>query len=153
AAWRPLVRGLREPSFAFDSMSLPDGLYRIRLDVSDAPSNPGDHARVASQTSEAFLVDNTPPSVQVTARKGPKGGSTTIEVTATDATGPLARAEMSLDAARFAPLSAADGASDSRAESYAQTLEGLRPGEHLVIVRVVDLLGNVGSGKALVTTE
>ena len=152
AAWRPLVRGLREPSFAFDSMSLPDGLYRIRLDVSDAPSNPGDKARAASQTSEAFLIDNTPPSVQVTARKGAKGGAT-IEVSASDTTGPLARAEMSVDAARFAPLSAADGASDSRSESYTQTLDGLRPGEHMVIVRVVDLLGNIGSGKAIFTTE
>ena len=153
AAWRPLVRGLREPSFAFDSMSLPDGLYRIRLDVSDAPSNPGEQARTASLTSEGFLVDNTPPSVVVTARKGSKGGTATIEVAATDAAGPVARAEMSLDAARFVPLSAADGASDSRAESYTHALEGLRPGEHLVIVRVVDLLGNVASGKAVLTTE
>lgn len=151
-AWKALVRGLREPLFAFDSMSLPDGLYRIRLDVTDAPSNPGEQARTASLTSEGFLVDNTPPAVQVTTRKGPKGGAT-IEVAATDAAGLLARAELSLDAARFVPLSAADGASDSRAESYTHALEGLRPGEHLVIVRVVDLLGNVGSGKAVFTTE
>ena len=152
SSWKPLVRGLREPLFAFDSMSLPDGLYRIRLDVTDAPSNPGEQSRTASLLSEAFLVDNTPPSVQVTARKGPKGAAT-IEVTATDTTGPVARAEMSLDAARFVPLSATDGASDSRAETYSQTVDGLRPGEHLVIVRVVDLLGNVGSGKTIVTTE
>lgn len=151
-AWKPLVRGLRDTSFSFDSMSLPDGLYRIRLDVTDAPSNAGDQARTAGLTSEAFLVDNTPPAVQVTARKGAKGGAS-VEVTATDATGPLTRAEMSVDAARFVPLSAADGASDSRAETYTQALEGLRPGEHLVIVRVVDLLGNVGAGKTTVTTE
>lgn len=151
-AWKPLVRGLREPAFSFDSMSLPDGLYRIRVDATDAPSNPGAQARIASLTTEAFLVDNTAPSVQVAVRKGGKG-TATLDVNATDAFGPVARAEMSLDAARFVPLAAADGASDSRSETYGQPLEGLRPGEHTVIVRVTDLLGNVGSGKTTFTSE
>jgi hypothetical protein len=151
-AWKPLVRGLREPAFSFESMSLPDGMYRIRVDANDGPSNPGDQARTASLTTEAFLVDNTPPSVQVAVRKGAKG-TATVDVTASDTLGPVTRADLSLDAARFAPLAAADGASDSRAETYSQTLEGLRPGEHTVIVRVIDLLGNVGSGKATFTSE
>ncbi|HYV18553.1 MAG TPA: hypothetical protein VFC25_05950 [Verrucomicrobiae bacterium] len=152
SAWKPLVRGLRETSFAFESMSLPDGLYRIRVDATDSPSNPGDQARTASLTTEAFLVDNTPPLVQVSVRKGSKG-TATLEVNANDTFGPVARADVSVDAARFTPLAAADGASDSRAETYTQALEGLRPGEHTVIVRVIDLLGNVGSGKTTFTSE
>ena len=153
AVWKPLARGLREPYFAFDSMQLPDGLYRVRLDATDAPSNSGDAARTASLTGESFLVDNTPPQVQVTARKGSKGNSVTIEVSATDNIGPIARADASLDAARWILVPPADGVSDSRNETYTLPFEGLRPGEHTVIFRVTDLLGNVGAGKATFTTD
>ena len=153
SAWKPLARGLREPYFAFDSMQMPDGLYRLKLDVSDAPSNAADRARSASLVGDAFVVDNTPPSVLVTARKGAKAGSATIEVSATDGIGPIARADSSLDAGRFALIVPVDGVSDSKAETYSFSLEGLRPGEHTVIVRVTDLLGNVGAGKAVFTTE
>ena len=51
------------------------------------------------------------------------------------------------------PISPVDGVSDARSESYALPLEGLRPGEHTVIVRVTDLLGNMAAGKATFTTE
>jgi hypothetical protein len=152
-AWKPLVRGLRERYFAFDTMQIPDGLYRVRVDASDAPSNPGDRARVTSLTGQGFLVDNTPPQVQVTARRGAKPGSTSIDITATDNLGPLARAEASVDAARWQPLSPVDGLSDAKSETYALALEALRAGEHTVIVRVTDLLGNMGAGKATFTTE
>jgi sugar lactone lactonase YvrE len=151
-AWKPLARGVRDTYFAFDSTQLPDGLYRIRVEATDAPANPGAQARSATLASDPFLVDNTPPAVQVTARKGGKGAAT-IEATATDAIGPIARAEYSLDAARWVLLSPADGVSDSRAESYGVALEGLRPGEHTVIVKVTDLLGNVGAGKATFTSD
>jgi len=153
SAWKPLVRGLREPYFGFDSMQLPDGLYRVRLDASDAPANAADKVRSASLTGDTFAIDNTPPQVQVTARKGARSGAQAIEVTATDATGPISRADSSLDAGRWSLLQPADGISDSRSESYTLALEGLRAGEHTVIVRVTDLLGNVGAGKATFTIE
>lgn len=152
-AWKPLVRGLRERYFAFDTMQIPDGLYRVRVDASDAPSNPGDRARVTSLTGESFLVDNTPPVVQVTAKRGGRSGSASIDVAATDNLGPLARAEASVDAVRWQPLSPVDGLSDSKSETYLLPLDGLRAGEHTVIVRVTDLLGNMAAGKAVFTTE
>ena len=152
-AWKPLARGLRDRYFAFDAMLLPDGLYRVRLDASDAPANAGAQARVTSLTGATILVDNTPPTVQVAAKRGPRPASVTIEVSATDNIGPLARADASLDATRWSPLSPTDGLGDARTESYTLTLEGLRPGEHTVIVRVTDLLGNVAAGKATFTTE
>ncbi|HEU4402737.1 MAG TPA: hypothetical protein VFT43_11585, partial [Candidatus Polarisedimenticolia bacterium] len=153
SAWKPMARGLRDSYFAFDSAQLPDGLYRVRVEASDAPANPAAQAKSASLVSDPFLVDNTPPAVQVTARKGTKGSAFTLEVAASDNPGPIARAEYSLDAARWVPLAPTDGVSDSRAESYTVTLEGLRPGEHTVIVKVTDLLGNTGAGKATFTSD
>ncbi len=153
SAWKPLVRGLRDSYFAFDSTQLPDGLYRLRVEASDAPSNPGGQAKSAVQVSDPFLIDNTPPAVQVTIRKGSKPQAATVEASASDGQGPIARAEYSLDAARFIPLAPVDGVSDSRSESYGLSLEGLRPGEHTIIIKVTDLMGNVGAGKAIYTSE
>lgn len=147
SSWKPLGRGLREAYFAFDSMQLPDGLYRVRVEASDGPSNAADQARNAALASDPFLIDNTPPAVQVSARQGPQG-QVGIEIVASDGVGPIARAEYSLDAARWVPLAPADGVSDSRSESYSLSLGALRAGEHTVIVKVTDLLGNVGAGKA-----
>ncbi len=150
-AWKPLAKGVRETYLAFDSTMLPDGLYRVRVQASDAPSNAAGQAKEAVRDSDPLIVDNTPPSVQVAARK--TGRDVTLEVTATDTPGPVARAEYSVDAARWIPLTPTDGVSDSRSESYGVTLQGLRPGEHTVIVKVTDLLGNVGAGKATFTAD
>jgi len=151
--WKPLARDLRDTYFAFDSTQLPDGLYRLRVEASDAPSNPGGQARSDGQVSDPILIDNSPPAVQVTIRKGARPQTATIDASANDGQGPIARAEYSLDAARFIPLAPVDGVSDSRSESYNLTLDGLRPGEHTIIVKVTDLLGNVGAGKAIYTSE
>jgi hypothetical protein len=153
SSWKPLARDLRQPYFAFDSMQIPDGLYQVRVEASDAPSNASDQARTDSLSSDPFTVDNTPPSVQVTARPAGKGSAVTIEVSASDGIGPIARAELSLDARRFQRLSPSDGISDSRSESYSLKIDAPGPGEHTVIVKVTDLLGNVGAGKAIFTTK
>jgi sugar lactone lactonase YvrE len=150
-AWKPLARALREPYFAFDSMQLPDGLYRVRIEASDTPSNPGPQSRSAQRVTDPFMVDTTPPTVQVTARRS--GRDATLEVTATDTIGPLARAAWSLDAAAWVPIVPADGMADARTETYSAPLGALKPGEHTVIVRVTDLLGNTGAGKATFVVE
>ncbi len=154
-AWKPLARGLREAYFAFDSMQLPDGLYQVRVEASDDRSNPADRALSAMLDSETFTVDNTPPSVRVTARRSDKkkGSGFTVEASATDGLGPIARAEYSIDARRFMPITPGDGVSDSTSESYLIRIDSPGPGEHIVIVKVTDLLGNIGAGKAIFTAD
>ncbi|MFQ5877171.1 MAG: hypothetical protein ACE5JH_05710 [Acidobacteriota bacterium] len=152
-AWKPLSRALRGTYFAFDSMQLPDGRYWIRLEASDRPSNGAAAARAVTDVSPPFIIDNTPPSVEVSALRGERGAGVRVEAKASDAIGPIARAEYSLDAARFVPMTPVDGVSDSGSESYSVTLAGLARGEHTVIVKVTDLLGNVGAGKATFTSN
>ena len=151
STWKPLAKGLRDSYFALDSTQLPDGLYRVRVEASDALSNAAGQAKSASLAGDPFLVDNTPPSLQVVARKG--GKDAVIEVSATDSMGPIARAEYSVDATRWVSVAPSDGVSDSRAETYSISLPGLRAGEHTVIVKVTDLLGNTGAGKATFTSD
>ena len=46
--WKPLAKGIREGYFAWDSTRMPDGRYRIRVQASDAPSNPPGSASAVS---------------------------------------------------------------------------------------------------------
>jgi hypothetical protein len=66
-----------------------------------------------------------------------------------DGASPLRRCEYSLDAGGWIPVAAADGVIDSQRESFAISLENLGPGEHLLVVRVVDSAGNAGLGKVV----
>ena len=66
-----------------------------------------------------------------------------------DAASPLRRCEYSLDASGWVPLEAADGVIDSQHEKFVLSLDKLTPGEHLVVVRVVDSASNTGLAKVV----
>ena len=50
--WKLLKDKLREKYFSFDSAAFPDGEYRIRITVSDAPSNTPENALDTQQESD-----------------------------------------------------------------------------------------------------
>ena len=147
--WKPLVRGLRDTYFGWDSTLMPDGRYRIRILASDAPSNPPGQARQGEDTGQSFMVDNTPPTLESTSRK--EGGAAIVEVKATDSTSPIRSLEYSVDAARWTEVVPVDGIADSPSEQYKIPMDRLSAGEHTVLLKATDVEGNVGSGKILVS--
>src|SRR4029079_17475716 len=64
-AWRPLKRGLWDPIFVWDTTSVPDGTYSIKVTASDAPSNSPATALTGELESTSFDVDNTAPHIEV----------------------------------------------------------------------------------------
>ena len=75
-----------------------------------------------------------------------------IEVTveAVDQTSPLKRCEYSIDAGPWYPVEAMDGVTDSEREQFHITSEHIRPGEHLLVVRVYDTANNAGLAKIVI---
>ena len=75
--WKTLRRGLTDPIFVWDTTSVPDGTYFIKIAASDAPSNSPGTALVGELESVSFDIDNTPPkmSVQPAARNGARAPS------------------------------------------------------------------------------
>ena len=144
-----LLKGdLHENAFTFDSDVLADGKYYFRVLASDREVNPPATAREADLTSAPVMIDNTPPVVTV----GPvrrSGAAAEIEFEARDAASPLRRCEYSLDATGWVPLEAADGVIDSQQERFVLSLDKLTPGEHLVVIRVLDGANNAGLAKVL----
>ena len=113
---------------------LPDGEYRFRLVASDRPTGSSDGPLSAERVSEPVINDHSPPSVEVTSRRGGR-----VEVRLVDAWSPLRRLEKAVDAGEWLPLEPADGLLDGRRETVAIELPD---GASSVLLRVMDAAFN-----------
>ena len=77
------------------------------------------------------------------------GVTAEITVRATDTASALRRAEYSLDATAWIPMDSIDGVVDGREEQFRLRLDGLTPGEHIVVIRAYDASNNVGLAKVI----
>jgi WD40 repeat protein len=157
--WKLLKDKLDQKFYSWDSTSLPDGAYYLRIMASDAPSNPPATALDTARESERFVVDNTPPVIEglqatgVAMRTGaaPPVRSVIVTLTARDATSSIERAQYSVDGGDWILVAPKGGITDASEERYEFSLIELAPGEHSIAVRAYDRFENVGSAKATFT--
>lgn len=147
SAWTPLAENIEEQYFCFDSRELADGEYVLRVEASDAPSNPPDRALNGSLDTRSFLVDNSPPSVEGLAVTV-NGQSATVTFEAADGSSTIRALRLRIDAGVWRAVLPSDGIADSRRENVSVRLDNLVPGRHSITVQVEDELHNVGSGSA-----
>jgi hypothetical protein len=154
--WKLLKEKLRQHFYSFDTTTLPDGAYYLKIVADDSPSNPPGVALKTERTSERFVVDNTPPTVtnlEVALTPTPQGAtqsaSARVSFTAKDNLSAIDRAQYSLDGADWILVSPKTGISDFHEESYEFAISALKPGEHTIAVRAYDQFENVGSGKSV----
>lgn len=124
----PVRERIEGSQLGVDTTAVPDGRYRFRLAVSDAPGNPGDAATTAA-ISEWFEVDNTAPAIEIVRA----GGSWRVRMR--DAGSAIAKAEWSRDGERWEPLAPQDGVLDGPEEAFELAAAS---GRHLVVVRAFD---------------
>lgn len=153
-AWKLLKDRLDQKFYSFDTTTLPDGAYYLRIVASDSPSNPPAGALTAERESERFEVDNTPPVVEelrVGPASGKMSGGHPVSFTARDATSTIDRAQYSLDGGEWILVSPSNGISDAPTEHYDFGIPAVSPGEHTLSVRVYDQFENAGSAKTTFT--
>jgi len=146
--WQLVRSRMMENTILLDPDVFADGRYLFRLLASDAPANAAEYAKQTEMISAPVVIDNTPPLVTLTPPRRVEA-TADLEVTANDATSPLRRCEYSLDAGFWQPVEAVDGITDSQQERFHIHLEKLRPGEHLLVVRVYDSVGNAGLARSI----
>jgi hypothetical protein len=144
--WKVLKRNLPDPLFVWDTTSVPNGTYVIKVLASDAPANPPGAALVAERESDTFDVDNSPPSITV-ASVTRDGGHTTVRFTVKDADSPVQRVEYSIEADRWRPIYPKDGIADSRTEEFELVLDQ-DVGDRQIILRAFDTMNNVATTRA-----
>ena len=146
-AWKPLKRALWDPIFVWDTTSVPDGTYLVKIAASDAPSNSPGTALTGELESDNFDIDNTPPKVDVQVPAVRSGARTTIAFVVRDDQSPVQRVEYSLDASRWRLVFPKDGIPDSRREEFEVTLDESESSRS-VIIRATDAMNNVATAVA-----
>jgi len=133
---------LTDSEFTWETESVPDGYYRVRVEVSDELDNPEPLALKTDRDSEPFLVDNRAPELpelQVDSARRELVGK------AVDALGPISKLEYNVDGLEWRLLRVAGDLLDSREERFALPLSQLPKGTHVVAVRASDARGNVAT--------
>jgi outer membrane protein assembly factor BamB len=148
--WLLLKDKIEQRFYSWDTSSMPDGAYALKIAASDAPSNPPDDALTAERQSDRFEVDNTPPTVQNLRAENTAAG-VRVRFEAQDSSSVLDQAEFSLDAGAWTQLFPVGQLTDSRQESYEIVLRNLSPGEHTIAVQVSDRFDNSTTAKVTFT--
>ncbi len=156
--WKLLKDNLDQKFYSWDTTTLPDGAYYLKIIATDAPSNPPSVALKTERESERFEVDNTPPRIEgLKASWGRMQASAVradmfmIEFVAKDASSSIERAQYSLDGGEWTLVAPIGNVSDAPEERYEITLHDLTlaAGEHTIAVRAYDRFENVASAKTV----
>jgi hypothetical protein len=140
--WTVLKGGLSDDVFTWDTTTVPDGTYVIKVAASDAAANAPALALVGERESQSFEIDNTSPTVTVSPA-GTGAAAATVRFTVADAQTPIQRVEYASAGDRWRQAYPVDGLLDSREERFELTLEA--GAKSPVVVRATDALGNVAT--------
>ena len=146
--WQLVRSRMFQNTLLLDADVFADGRYYFKVVASDSPSNSAAYAKESDLVSSAVLIDNTPPLVTLS-QPLRDGATVDVDVDAKDKTSPLRLCEFSVDAGSWQPVEAADGVTDSPQERFHIHIEKLKPGEHLVVVRVYDSANNAGLARMI----
>ena len=151
--WKKIRDKLTINYYDWDTETVPDGPCRFRIVASDARSNPAARALQGDIVTEAFLIDNTPPTVAKPATKTAADRVVTVTVKATDTTSRIASAEYTVDGGDWTQVGCVDGIFDGAAETITFSTKALAAGEHTIVVRARDDAGNSGAAKAVLRVK
>jgi hypothetical protein len=142
-AWITLKDKLEGQTHEWDTRTVADGRYEVRVTASDEHANAAGSGRTASRVSDPFVVDNTPPAIgDVVVARG-DGGAVAIDCVVVDRGNTVEKLEYAvngLDGWRLALPS--DMMADSPREVYRFAIRG--PMDGPIALRATDSAGNQG---------
>ena len=148
--WVLLEDDFEKKEYEWDTTTVPSGIYRFKVVASDRRDNSPEETLTAERISASFPVAHAAPSVTVRVT-GFDGDKAVIEAVAADPLVRLTEASFAVSSKHWANVFPADGLFDSKSESFRFKTESLRPGTHVLMLRVKNAAGNVGSGDVLFT--
>jgi hypothetical protein len=93
-------------------------------------------------------VDNTPPRVADLNTTPSEGGTHRLTFAAIDDASAVRKVEYSVDSGQWVIVYPQDGICDSKRETFDVTVSGYSAGVHTLVLKVTDLLENVGTARA-----
>jgi WD40 repeat protein len=122
-AWKTLRKATSDTILVWDTTTVPNGTYFVRIVASDAPANPASGALTGEMDSVEFEIDNTAPTITVGTVRVERG-RTIVPFDVKDDHSPVQRVEFSQDGQRWRGVFPVDGIADSRQEHYELIVDG-----------------------------
>jgi outer membrane protein assembly factor BamB len=141
--WIEMKDEVEADNFEWDSKTVEDGRYEIRVTVDDVRSNTLTTKLTGSRISEPIVVDNTGPAIRKYAIEK-NGKSATLKLQITDDLSVINSLDYTIDSnAEWKGALPDDSVFDTTDESFTIATEDLEPGEHIIAVRIKDDVDNV----------
>jgi len=144
--WRLLKDKITQRFYSWDTTTMPDGAYYLKIVGSDSPSNPPDQALSTEREADRFEIGNTPPRIE-NLRAQSNSPTATVSFQAVSSSAAIEHAQYSVDAGDWLVVFPTGLLSDSPKENYQIQLGGLAPGEHTIAVQVSDRFANTTAAK------
>jgi hypothetical protein len=150
--WVQLEDALTKTEYEWDTTTTPPGLYQFKVIASDRRDNAADEALEGERVSLPFPIAHVPPTVTVKVI-GVEGDEAIVEATASDPLVRLASAQFAVNGKKWINVFPKDGLFDSKTETFRFKTESLKPGTHVLVLKVKDAAGNIGSGDVVFTVH
>jgi hypothetical protein len=141
--WHVLEPEWTDQLYAFDTTTLPDGVYRFKIVASDAPSNPAGLALTGEGTSGPIVIDNTAPVIKnaVLARDQ---NMLRVSFEVEDNLSPVVEVKCIIRPGEWQTVFPVDGICDSLREAFKLNLALPANPDTMLIIQAKDGHGNVG---------
>ena len=137
--WTPLKRETNATIYTWDTTSVPDGIYSVRIVASDVLANTPSDYLTGNRNTGPLVVDNSPPQITLPPETG--GTETiTLDFTVSDTHSPVERVEYSTDMEQWQLIYPSDGISDSTEELFSVTVDANEFSR--MVIRATDAMDN-----------
>ncbi len=141
--WIEIEDKVEQDNFEWDTKTVEDGRYEVRVTASDQRSNTTQSSLSGSRVSEPLVVDNTGPVIgdcSITVN----GKTVTLKFKASDELSAIGRVYYTVDSNKeWVGTMPEDSVYDTTDEDFTVVIGDLQDGEHIISIRASDAIGNM----------
>ncbi|MFA5291543.1 MAG: hypothetical protein WC496_00760 [Phycisphaerae bacterium] len=140
--WIKLTDKLDKPGFDWNSKTVEDGIYEIRVTASDELSNNQDTKLTGSRISEPVTIDNTAPVIEKHQLQT-FANSAILTMKVTDELSVVGSVSYTVDSNEdWISVLPDDNVFDTLFENFTIKIADLKPGQHVIALQISDAEGN-----------
>jgi hypothetical protein len=141
--WRVLQPKWVEKILAFNTSQFPDGIYFVKVEASDSPSNPKGTELKTEKISRPLVIDNSLPEIK-NFQGQRQGNRLSLSFETEDAHSHIKEVKFLIRPDDWQVIFPEDGICDSKRETFQFTTVLPSNADNLIIVQVEDRHGNIG---------
>ncbi len=146
--WRTFKQRWMDKIFAFDTLNFPDGIYYLKIEVSDSPSNPKGMDLKSEKISRPLVIDNSFPVIK-DFKVNKQGSSLSVTFSVEDALSHIKEVKFLIRPNDWETVFPQDGICDSRSESFNFSVSLTPDSDDLIVIKVKDSQDNIGVHRAI----